>query len=233
MTISTLPSLVGRFRADSSRNAADASPSNGDSIRQLINLVSGGTDGVIQSTGADQPTYNSSSSNFNNRASISTDGASEFLEIPFGTLIAGNSYTLVHVFRFTTTATQEIGPRDSLLSNGTTIVGYTSSNSLYYRINNADLGVAYNIATESGTVGRSYMFHKNGIAAEVFRNGLSRGTTTVSSTKDIGGSIMIGKNGAFSGFYALEWCETLIFDTALSASERTTVNDELDTYYGL
>lgn len=225
-TIADIASLVGRFRADNTVN-------NGTTVEQLLNLVGGGADGSVQGDTNARPTINANSSNFNNRATLSTDGTNDTLRIPFGNLITGDNFTLVHVFRFTTTGALQIGPRDTLNGTGTVVHAYTADNPNYYRINSTNLGVAYNIATEAGTTAHQYLFHKNGTAAEVFQDGVSRGTVTTSTGATIGNDIEIGKNGTFNNWYALEWAETLIFNGALTGTEQTTVNNELSTYYGI
>jgi hypothetical protein len=108
----------------------------------------------------------------------------------------GNYWEFVAVVKFDRTDLLQVPIRDSLEGSGTTLVGFPTSNTGFYRIRNTPSGFSASISSEFGTTTRIVGFSSRATnLGVVFINGTQKVDFAVSGS--VGADLYLGINGTF------------------------------------
>lgn len=138
----------------------------------------------------------------------------------------GNYWELICVLRFDRTDILQVPFRDSLNSNGTCIVGYTTNNTSFYRIRETFSGLSTSISAEYGVstriVGFSSRTTNRGF---VYRDGVER--VNFNASGNVGADLYLGINGIYLNSGLIGSISEFIL---LSTEADTTTRQRLEGY---
>lgn len=213
----TISSLVGWFDATRITGLAD-----GAAVGQWDDL-SGASRHLLQSTGANQPTYQTNELNSN--PVVRFDGSNDTLATNAFTAEA-QPHTIFSVVRFASIAAS------SYIFDG---IGTADRHALFYFTGSSQMEqyAGSSITGGAPSVGTGLIFSSvfNGASSELFKNGTSV------ATGDCGGNLITGLTlgGRFNAIDLLngDIGEVIVYNRALSVGERQQVEDYLTTKWGI
>lgn len=108
----------------------------------------------------------------------------------------GNYWELIAVIKFDNTSALQVPFRESSAGNGSTIIGYTTANTAFYRIRDTLSGLSTSLSSEFGTTTRIVgLSSRTTNRGAVYRDGTQRVDFAVSGS--VGANLYLGINGTF------------------------------------
>lgn len=204
-------------------NAGALSLNNNDPVSSWTDL-SGQGNHATQATGTKQPTYKTNV--LNGRPVVRFDGVDDYLQTAAFSAPLSQPSTMFVVCSFSglsDTATDGLtaGARHLLVQSGATTVGISAGTYL-----------SYTDASPSGVSIWSALY--NGTTSELYRNGASKAAGNAGTNQLAGLTIGADHRAPAAADYIQgDMPEIILYNRALSASERRTVEQYLGRRYGV
>lgn len=205
---------------------------DGDAVDRWVDQTFQVND-ATQVAGASQPVYKVNI--INGLPVLRFDGSDDYMTGPLLPVLTGVDFTLFATYAFRATNVQQVAFRDPPnTSGGTCIVGYTSNNTGFYRLNDTSMGLSTNLASELGTNPRITTMIKSGTDGAVYRDATLRVSTTVSGSLLVADTMIYGRNSDAASSYAqIDFAEFMLYDRALNIDEQSLVHTYLKTKWGI
>lgn len=184
---------------------------------------SGNANSATQATSGQQPVKIDSV--VNGHTIVRFDGSQQSLVL--ATAYSSTTNTIFAVFKETATRFIALGQGNSATPNGTFFGSAYAINFLLWR-NDSDAGLTLADTNPSAFVVLAGV-NSSG-SAEMWRDGISKGTGTVSATLNYS---TIGTRSVDAQRSTGDIAELIVYNSALSTGDRQTVEDYLGTKYGI